>query len=226
MTSKVFVLRPRPGLDRTMKRGRSLGLSMVAMPLSHAEPVEWPAPQGDFDAILLGSANALRHAGPDLSTLAGLPVHAVGEATALAAHARGFVLAEVGTGGLQALLDALPPDRPLNLLRLAGEDRVPLTLPPHVTMETVVTYRVVHHALGRPESAGLAQGGVVLLHSGSAARHFASECARIGVDRAALSLAAIGPRVAASVSDGWKSVASAASPDDTALLSLAADMCH
>jgi len=209
-----------------MKRGRALGLPMVAMPLSHAEPVAWTAPEGDFDAILLGSANALRHAGAGLAALSRLPVHAVGEATALAAHARGFTLAQVGEGGLQAVLDALPTDRPLRLLRMAGEDRITLDLPPQVTVETVVTYRVVHHALGQPECAHLAGGGVVLLHSGGTARHLDAECRRAGVDRSILSLAAIGPRVAGSVSDGWKSVAAAATPDDMALLSLASDMCH
>jgi len=66
----------------------------------------------------------------------------------------------------------------------------------------------------------------VLLHSGAVAGHFAAECDRMGVDRGAIALAALAPRIAQSASDGWQSVAVAADPDDAALLSLAADMCH
>ena len=226
MGRSVFVLRPEPGLSATMDRGRSLGLAMEAMPLSGAEPVGWTLPEGAFDGILLGSANGLRHAGEGLEKLTGLPVYAVGAATAREAQERGFPIAQVGKGGLQKLVDALPPDRPLRLLRLAGEEHLPLHAPAHVHITTATIYRIVHHALTEGEVARLRQGGIVLLHSGAVASHFSAECDRTGVDRGAIALAALAPRIARSVSDGWQSVAVAAEPDDAALLSLAADMCH
>lgn len=226
MTMPVFVLRPEPGLTATMQRGIAIGLAMEAMPLSHAEPLAWKMPDERHDGILLGSANGLRHAGEALSQHTDLPVYAVGKATAEDARARGFPIAEVGTGGLQALVDSLPDDRPVNLLRLAGADHVPLDLPPHVAVTTRTTYRIVHASLDEARIGRLAQGGVVLLHSGAVASHFARECDRAGLDRAQLALAALAPRISRSVSDGWKSVEVAASPDDGALLSLVKDMCH
>ena len=226
MGRSVFVLRPEPGLSATMDRGRALGLPMEAMPLSGAEPVGWTLPEGAFDGILLGSANGLRLAGKQLEKLPGLPVYAVGAATAREAQERGFPVAQMGKGGLQKLVDALPSDRPLRLLRLAGEEHLPLHAPAHVHITTATTYRIVHHALAERDAARLGQGGIVLLHSGAVASHFAAECDRTGVDRSAIALAALAPRIAQSVSDGWQSVAVAADPDDAALLSLAADMCH
>ena len=88
MSTRVFVLRPEPGLSATMERGRAMGLSMEAMPLSAAEPVAWDIPPGSFDGMLLGSANGLRHAGERLADLGQMPVYAVGEATAEEARAR------------------------------------------------------------------------------------------------------------------------------------------
>lgn len=203
-----------------------MGLAVEAMPLSQAEPHGWSVPQGDFDGILLGSANGLRHAGDGIEALAGLPVYAVGAATSDAARERGFTVARTGSGGLQLLLDDLPANRALRLLRLAGEEHVPLTTPAHICVETVITYRVVHLALSQPQIDRLADGGVVLLHSGASARHFESECERTGLDRSGLALAALAPRIAGSVSDGWQSLRIATTATDAALLSLAADMCH
>jgi len=222
----VFVIRPEPGLSSTMERGRALGLEMVAMPLSEAAPVEWQVPATTFDGILLGSANGLRQAGAMRAQLAELPVYAVGEATAVAARDMGFDIAVTGDGSLQALIDTLSPDRTLRLLRLAGEERLPLAAPPHVSIETATTYRIVHRALSASEVAQLDKGGVVLLHSAASASHFASEVRRAGIDHGRLALATLSPRIARSVSDGWKNVAVAAIPDDPALLSTALDMCH
>ena len=226
MSTRVFVLRPEPGLSATMERGRAMGLSMEAMPLSAAEPVAWDIPPGSFDGMLLGSANGLRHAGERLADLGPMPVYAVGEATAEEARARGLPVAMIGSGGLQGLLDALPGDRPLSLLRLSGAEHLPVEAPPHVTIASATVYAIVHHPLGASNIDRLGEGGVVLLHSGGTARHFENECRRTGIDRSKLALATIGPRVARSVSDGWKSLRSASTPDDAALLSLADIMCH
>ncbi|MBB3033917.1 uroporphyrinogen-III synthase [Alteriqipengyuania lutimaris] len=226
MSMPVFVLRPEPGLSATMRRGIAMGLAMEAMPLSHAEPLDWDMPGGRFDGILLGSANGLRHAGEAIARHTDLPVYAVGQATAEKARALGFTVAQVGSGGLQPLVDSLPDDRAFTFLRLAGAEHVPLDLPPHVSITTRTTYRIVHASLENAQVARLAQGGVVLLHSGAVAAHFARECDRAGLDRASLALAALAPRIARSVSDGWKSVELAASPDDGALLSLVKDMRH
>ena len=57
------------------------------MPLFSVESLAWKVPDAaSFDALLLTSANAVRQAGAGLTQLRGLPVHAVGAATATAAR--------------------------------------------------------------------------------------------------------------------------------------------
>ena len=69
-----------------------MGLAAEGWPLSAAEPAGWILPAaGTFDALLLGSANALRHAGPGLAPCAGMPAYAVGAATAPGRSANGTV---------------------------------------------------------------------------------------------------------------------------------------
>ena len=56
-----------------------------------------------------------------LAALRGLPVYAVGEATAEAAREAGFDIAATGDAGVDRLLGSIEPD--LKLLHLCGEDR-------------------------------------------------------------------------------------------------------
>ena len=104
----VLAIRPEPGLSSTMALGRGMGLNMHGYALSQVKAVEWDILSTKrFDALLVGSANAMRHGGANLSKLAHLPVHAVGEATAREAKAAGFSIERLGKGGLQTVLDAL-----------------------------------------------------------------------------------------------------------------------
>lgn len=203
-----------------------MGLAAEGWPLFAVEPVTWEAPDpADIDALLLGSANALRHAGPGLAAFAGKPAYAVGAATATAARAAGLAVVASGTGGLQPLLAALQPGH-RRLLRLAGEERVALELPAGASMIERVAYRVTPQPLPPALATRLARGAVVLLHSGEAARHFAAEAGRLGCPRHAIALATIGPRVSAVAGAGWARVAEAAQPDDASLLALAAQLCQ
>ena len=98
---------------------RDMGLDVQGAPLFTIEPVEWEAPApGQYDGLLVGSANIFRHGGKQLEKLTKLPVHAVGETTADAARTAGFLVGRTGRGGLQNLLDELS-NRELHLLRLA-----------------------------------------------------------------------------------------------------------
>jgi uroporphyrinogen-III synthase len=220
----LIVVRPEPGCAGSVAGGLALGLDTHGYPLFEVAPRAWDLPGGPFDGVLLGSANAVRHAGPALAALRSLPLHAVGEATAEAAREAGFTVATIGAGGLQAVLDALAP--PARLLRLAGEEHVALVPPPGIEVET----RVVYASEPRPMPSELAEtlrsGPVVLLHSAAAARHFAAECDRLHLPRDGLTLAALGPRIAAATGEGWAAVTSAAVPTEAALLALAADLCH
>ena len=113
------------------------------------------------------------------------------------------------------------------MLRLAGAEHVALAPPASTAIATAVVYEAVPLAVSAECIALLGQGAVALLHSAAAARHFAAECERMGIDRSGILLACLGPRIAdAAGARGWALVASAPRLDDTALLALASEMCQ
>jgi uroporphyrinogen-III synthase len=225
MSLPILAIRPQPGSSATVAAAEAAGLTIEACPLLELRPVPWSLPPGEFDGLLLGSANALRLGGPLVDNLVGKPVYAVGETTAEAARQRGFRVVRTGRGGLQALLDDLAGED-LRLLRLAGRERVPLSPPPEISIETAILYE--SSPLPLPErTAGLIRtGALVLLHSAAAARHFVAECDRLGVRRGDIRLAALGPRIAEAAGTGWAALRVAAEPNEAALLALAREMCH
>ena len=226
MTETIVAIRPEPGLAKTIATARDGGVAIEGFALSEVRPLAWePPPPGSYDALLLGSANALHHGGPALETMRGKPVFAVGETTADAARRAGFAVHGVGRGGLQGLLDTLGEES-IRFLRLAGADRVPLKPPPGISIATRTVY--ASEPLEMPkELANLLRGrALVLLHSAASARHFASECRRLRISRQPVRIAALGPRIAAAAGEGWREVRSARNPRDSLLLALVRDMCH
>jgi len=222
----LIVIRPQPGNAATVAAARAAGIDAHGFALFAVTPRSWqvPAP-GQHDALLIGSANALRHAGAGLAALRGLPVYAVGETTAEAARAAGFSVAHTGAGGLQATLGALAPDH-RRLLRLAGEERVPLILPAGVSIDERVVYASEPQPLPAELIALLQRPAIIALHSAEAARHLAASCVRHAIRRAPLRIAALGPRIVQAAGDGWGEVAAASQPSDPALLALARQMCQ
>jgi uroporphyrinogen-III synthase len=225
MSLPILAIRPEPGCSATVAAGKAVGLTIEACPLSELHSVPWNLPPGEFDALLLGSANALRLGGPLVDNLVDKPVYAVGEATAEAARRRGLQVARVGHGGLQALLDGLA-GASLHLLRLAGRERVPLTPPAGISLETAIVYESITLPLPEPAAELLRSGALVLLHSAAAARHFAAECGRLAIHRGDIRLAALGPRIGEAAGTGWAALRSAAEPNEAALLALTREMCH
>ena len=222
----LVVIRPQPGCDVTVRAARDMGLEAFARPLFDIGPLAWQAPDPDqFDALLIGSANALRQGGAGLALYQGMPAYAVGETTAKAARDAELDIAVVGEGGLQALLGSLQGSHK-RLLRLTGRERVNLDLPPGISITEVVTYASEPLAMP-PELAELLTGGAaVLLHSGETARHFAAMCDQHKIARGRIAIAALAPRIAALAGSGWAAVEAAARPRDQALLALAARMCQ
>ncbi|MFC3098721.1 uroporphyrinogen-III synthase [Alteraurantiacibacter palmitatis] len=225
--STIITIRPEPHGSQMCALAQKQGLAVQAFPLSEVRPLPWEGPDpASFDAILAGSANAFRHAGEGLARYRGKPVFAVGPATGRAAFEAGFTVGMAGTGGLQQLLPLIP-ERPIRLLRLAGARHVPIDPPEGISVTVREVYEVVHLPLPDEMAALLKAGGaLVLLHSAGAAEHFAAECDRLGIDRADVRLAALGPRIAAAAGDGWGQVQSAPKPANGALLALAQKMCQ
>ena len=221
---QLVVIRPEPGCSATLAAAREVGLEAHGFPLFRIISRSWEAPPASkIDALLIGSANALRCAGDDLARYAGRPVYVVGEATASAAEAAGFTVAASGKGGLQDVVGAITHKR---LLRLTGEEFVKLEIPLGITL----IERIVYTSKARPMPAALAEmlvsPAVVMLHSAAAARHFDAECKRLNLDRSQLTLAVIGPRVAEAAAPGWRMIGAAPEPSDHALLALAERLCQ
>ena len=221
----LIVIRPEPGASSTAASARARGLAVAAFPLSEARRAEWDVPDpAQFDALLVGSGNVFRLGGAWMEAFRTLPVHAVGETTAEAARAAGFRVDVVGDGGLQSILDA-HAGQAVRYLRLGGAERVAVTPAPGTVIEVRTVYEIAHHAMPQALADSLRAGkALVLLHSAGAARHFAAECDRLGIDRALVRLACLGPRIAEAAGEGWAAVASAPQPDDAALLALAAEL--
>jgi uroporphyrinogen-III synthase len=214
---KLLLLRPEPGLSVSAERARAMGLEVVACPLFQVEPLEWQPPNpADYDALLLTSANAVRHGGNGLEALKSLPAHAVGESTAACARQAGFRVDEVGTGSVADLLAASPV--PLRLLHLAGEDRRE-PLERHHQVDARIVYRSIPiENPGLPSPEGL----VAAVHSPRAGRRLA-ELATI---RGLTAIAAISAAAAEACGGGWERVEVADRPDDSSLLALGATLCH
>jgi uroporphyrinogen-III synthase len=214
---RVLVLRPEPGATATVKRARQLGLDAIAIALFEIEPIPWTPPQrGEFDALLLTSANAVRHGGEELRKVRELPVYAVGEATADAAREAGFRIAGVGDAGVDRLLGTIPPD--LKLLHLCGEDRKAPSVP-QPTITPITVYRAIEI---RERDIEAFSEGIALVHSPRAGRRFAE----LVNTRSGIAVAAISPAAAEAVGGGWDAVETAGEPSDEALLALAARLCN
>lgn len=221
----LIVIRPQPGADTTAAAAAALGLAPRVFPLFAIQPLSWEPPEPDtVDALLIGSANAVRHAGPALAEFRGKPAYVVGEATAAAARVAGLTIAALGSGGLGPVLAQVTGHR--RLLRLAGRERVALDAPPGVVLTERIVYASDPLDLPMALAALLRSPAVVLLHSAAAAEHLARECERLSLDRARLALVTIGPRVSAVCGTGWGAIATAATPDDAALLAQARQLCQ
>lgn len=217
MTRPIAILRPEPGSAATAERVRAAGLDPLLLPLFAVVPLDWtpPAPAG-FDALLLTSANAARHAGPGLAALARLPVLAVGPQTARAAERAGLRVIESGHRGVDALLALQPWSQ--RLLWLAGRDRIAIEHPAIRTAIPVYASEAV--ALTREQALNLA-GSVALVHSARATRQLAAQLDAHRIPRASVRIAAISTRAADADGRGWDRVAIAARPNDTALIDAA-----
>ena len=209
---KLIIIRPEPGAAASVAAARALGLEATAIPLFTVEPVEWdPVDAARFEGLVATSANAFRHGGEGLASLRGLPVHAVGEATAEAAREAGFTVATVGAGGREAM--ALPPGR---LLHLAGRNRLPVA----GNVEAVVVY--ASRPVEPTPKLDALPGSVVAVYSPRSGRRLAA----LVRSRKRIAIAAISRNAAEACGGGWQQVAVAAAPREAELLALAAELCQ
>lgn len=206
MSRPLAVLRPQPGNAATVARIAALGLVAIPLPLFVVHALDWTVPElAEVDALLVTSANAIRHGGEGLAALKALPVVAVGAATALAARQAGFFVSATGEAGVG---DAIARAGPLRLLHLAGRDRASDTGLPTLTVYASDSIDV---------DASVLIDSIALVHSPRAAQRLAE----IVPDRRRIAITAISGAVAVAAGGGWRGVTVAESPTDAALIAAA-----
>jgi uroporphyrinogen-III synthase len=200
MSRAIAVLRPEPGNRVTAAAIEARGRRAIRLPLFEARPVLWEVPDpAGFDALLLTSANALRHAGTNLARLLALPVHAVGEVTAEAATRAGFAVATTGEAGAEALVAGAAAMGVRHALHLAGRER---TLEAGGIVAQVITvYASETLALPADATAQLA-GSIALVQSARAGARLAGIVAP--ADRGTIALVATSLQAAEAAGEGWE----------------------
>lgn len=218
----LIVTRADPGGAATVARAKALGLDARPMPLFAARAVEWAVPAGDFGALLLTSAQAVRLAGPGLAALAGTPTYAVGAATAAAAEAAGLDIAMIGPGDAQSLIDIMASQKVEPILWLCGRDRSAFDAG-GMALAALPVYEVEPVAPPPGWAATIAAPAVLLAHSARGAERVAG---LVGTARGHLSLVAISGAVAEAAGGGWAEIAIAVQPDDASMLAAAHILCQ
>ncbi len=216
---KLLIIRPQPGADATARLARLAGIEPVISPLFEIQPLAWLAKNAaHYDALMLTSANAVRHAGAALAALLPLPVYAVGEATANAARAAGFRVIFAGGTDANALLVQAAVNGDARLLWLSGEHQSRFDLPSGVTLDSALVYNSAALAPAQAFIELLSSPILVALHSVRAAQHFVAICATHGIDKNIISIAALSPAIAKSAADRWRDVLISDAPNDAALI--------
>ena len=233
----VLVTRPHPDDEATAAALRAKGFEVMLAPMLRFEPVAFHDDQdARYGAIIVTSANALRGIAAHLqgSRLLKLPLFAVGEHTASAAHRAGFDNVIPASGDAASLRDlvlasvkAKELKKASPLLYLAGAD-LARDLAGELgergfTVVTHTTYRMIPvSSLPREACDAFAASGIeaVLHYSRRSARAFLEAARAGGVEISALAIpqCCISAAVASVVRDaGAAQVMAAASSDENAL---------
>ena len=204
MSRPIAVIRPEPGNRVTAAVIEAAGRKAIRLPLFEAQPVAWEVPDpAEFDALIVTSANAMRHGGKGLNRLLDLPVYAVGEATAEAARRAGFQIAKTGNTGSAELLGLAQADGVRHALHLAGRERT--VKAGGIVTQVVTVYATDPIPIDARTAAKLA-GAVVLVQSARTGERLAEIVDAAGIDRATIALIAIGRRAAEAAGPGWEQV--------------------
>ena len=233
----VLVTRPHPDDEATAAALRAKGFEVMLAPMLRFEPVAFHDDQdARYGAVIVTSANALRGIAPHLegSRLLKLPLFAVGEHTASAAHRAGFDNVIPANGDAASLRDSVLASVKAKELRkaspmlyLAGAD-LARDLAGELgergfTVVTHTTYRMIPvSSLPREACDAFAASGIeaVLHYSRRSARAFLDAARAGGVEISALAIpqCCISAAVASVVRDaGAAQVMAAASSNENAL---------
>jgi len=233
----VLVTRPHPDDEATASALRAKGFEVMLAPMLRFEPVAFhDDEEARYGAVIVTSANALRGIAPHLkgSRLLKLPLFAVGEHTASAAHRAGFDNVIPANGDAASLRDSVLASvkakelkKTSPVLYLAGAD-LARDLAGELgergfTVVTHTTYRMIPvSSLPREACDAFAASGIeaVLHYSRRSARAFLDAARAGGVEISALAIpqCCLSAAVASVVRDaGAAQVMAAASSNENAL---------
>jgi len=220
----LVLLRPQPGNDASATRAREMGLTVIQVPLFEVLPADGgPMPTGPFDALLLTSINGVRFGATIMAAFAGVPIYAVGEATAYAARIAGHENVITGGGDAQSTAAMIAADGHRSVLHVAGEEVRPYdSLGVGVVRYTV--YRTVERDIATVRAALSRLGpAVIAVHSPRAGIQLTLLIP--ATRRMRLHVVAISEAAARVCGKGWASLTVSERPDDTALLHCVETLC-
>jgi len=220
----LVLLRPQPGNDASAMRAREMGLTVIQVPLFDVLPADGgPMPAGPFDALLLTSINGVRFGATIMTAFAGIPIYAVGEATAYAARLAGHENVITGGGDAQSTAAMIAADGRRSVLHVAGEEVRPYdSLGVSVVRYTV--YRTVERDIAAVRAALSRLGqAVIAVHSPRAGIQLTLLIPT--TRRMRLHVVAISENAARVCGKGWASLTVSERPDDTALLHCVETLC-
>ncbi|WP_066798219.1 uroporphyrinogen-III synthase [Sphingomonas soli] len=215
MSRRIAVLRPEPGNRVTASAIEAAGRRIIRLPLFKTEALAWDVPDpGRFDALILTSANAVRHGGAGLGRLIGLPVHAVGKVTGEAARRFGFRVVTNGDSGAENLLARVEAAGVRRALHLAGRER---TAHSSGIVAQVIPVYASEPLPVSPEAAAELDGSVAMVQSARAAARLGEIVRR----RDNITLVAISEAVARAAGEGWERIVVAREPSSEQMIAAA-----
>ncbi|RDV01600.1 uroporphyrinogen-III synthase [Sphingorhabdus pulchriflava] len=216
----LLIIRPQPGNDASAKRAREAGFKVTQFPFFKVRACPWSAPDpARYDALLITSANAIRHAGPQLDMLRHLPVHSVGVRSGDQARQAGLGVQSEGTADAAQALQAAADAGHHRLLWLAGEDHQHLAPPPDMIVDQRVVYASVPLEPDSAMAEAVLRSDVIALHSARAAQRLAALVEQWQYPRTAITIACFSQAISDAAGPGWRAVVIAERPEDSALLS-------
>jgi uroporphyrinogen-III synthase len=219
----VWITRARPGALATAERVRDLGFEVLVDPLLVVETLDAELDLSHVTALAFTSANGVE-AFARLSDARGLPVFAVGRATAKAAHVEGFASVSSADGDVEDLCDLIAAGAAGPVLWAGAKepagDLVGMLRGCGVMAKGVAVYETLDSAPSDETLARLDAPTTALLHSPRAARVLAAIL--IKRPAPALRFLCLSEAVAAPLREVVEpgSVTFAPRPDESALLEL------
>jgi uroporphyrinogen-III synthase len=232
MTLRVAVLRPEPGAHRTADHLRDMGLDPVVAPLFTIEPViSTPSSNTPPDALMITSANAVRHGAANIRQYPNLPIYAVGPATARALREvtdQPIHLAPEGNG--QSLIALAQTHHIHHLLHLCGAEVRPLD-PMGLSIDRQIVYRATSssapaHQLSDALITAWPDLNLILLHSPRAGALLDQLAMDKGLKRGHITIIAISAATAAAAGTGWNAMKISQQPDDHGMLAVVRQLCQ